>query len=132
MIDFSHNNSYYSYSGYCMVSDTGSTRVLIAGSDSMHGDPLDWSESYHPSLSTSTGVPNIKLISNVPGDEPLIGDFEPDCKVGMRDVMILSSAWLSSFGDGNWNPNCDIHGPNNFINFLDFCVMAEHWLESIP
>ncbi len=133
MIDFSHNNSYYTDDGYCMVSDMIDTRVLIASSDSDHGDPLYWSESYHPSLSTSEGVPNIKLISNVPSDGPIVGDFEPDCDVDMSDLGILTSAWLSIPGDDNWNPSCDIYQPNDdVINLFDYCVFAENWLESIP
>ncbi len=133
MIDFSHNNSYYSTDGYCMVSDMGSDRVLTAASNSGDGDPLYWDEYYHPLLSISSGVPNIKLISNVPGSEPLVGDFEPDCRVGLSDLCILTTAWLSSPGDDNWNPACDIYPPNDdIINFKDFCILAENWLESVP
>ncbi len=133
MIDFTHNNSYYSYDGYCMASDMGLDRVVMSFANSTHGDPMSWTDYSSPGIYTSSGVPNIKLISSVASDEPLVGDFEPDCKVGIRDLGILSTAWLSSFGDDNWNPDCDIHGPSdNIINFLDFCVLAEHWLESIP
>ena len=133
IIDFSHNNTYSTSNGYCMASDTGATRVVMSFADSDYGDPLDWSDYSAPGRWTSPYVPNIKLISNVPAEEPLVGDFEPDCRVGVRDLDILSSAWLSGPGDGNWNPDCDISQPSDdIINFLDFCALAAHWLESIP
>ncbi len=133
LIDFSHNNSYYSTDGDCMVSDMGPVRVVMAYCDSISGDPLSWSDSTAPNILISSGVPNIQLISNVPGDEPIVSDFEPDCKVGLSDLSILAAAWLSSSGDGNWNPACDIYQPSdNIINFKDFCILAEHWLEIVP
>ena len=51
---------------------------------------------------------------------PCISDLDKDCEVNMYDIAILGSAWLSSTGDGNWNPVCDISDPNdNTIDELD-------------
>jgi hypothetical protein len=138
LIDFSHNNSSYSSDGWCYASDgpdnnthNFDTRVLMAFSDSAHDNPLDWT-SYMVGLNlyTAEAVPNLKLISTVSA-QPITGDFEPDCDVDRSDLGILASAWLSSPGDGNWNSDYNLCPPD-IINFLDFCVFADHWLESLP
>jgi hypothetical protein len=129
LIDFSHNNSYYSYDGYCMVSDMGSDRVLMAFCDSTHGDPLDWSDSTAPNLWGATAVPNIKLISTVSA-EPITGDFKPDCRVNLYDLSIFASAWQSDPSDGNWNPDCDIYETAEpVIDMKDLSVFVGHWLD---
>ncbi len=128
LIDFSHNNSYYTTYGYCMVSDTGSDRVRGASADSTHGDPLNWSDSYNPGLWWTTGVPNLKLISTVPA-QPITGDFESDCDVDFYDFGIFASAWLSGPSDGNWNPDCDIYETSEpVIDIQDLAVFVGNWL----
>jgi len=128
MIDFSHNNSSYSTYGYCYVSDTGNTRVLMAYSDSTHGDPLDWTSYIGLDLWTSSGVPNLKLISTVSA-QPISGDFESDCDVDLYDFAVFASAWLSGPSDGNWNPDCDIfETAEPVIDMLDLAVFVENWL----
>ena len=64
-------------------------------------------------------------------DEYVIpGDFEPDGNVDADDLRVLAFAWLSSSGDDNWNPLCDISDPNDeVIDALDFVVLAQHWLD---
>jgi hypothetical protein len=63
---------------------------------------------------------------------PLPGDFEPDGDVDFYDFAVLASAWLSSPGDGNWNPACDISDPNDsVIDELDLAVFAENWLTGL-
>jgi hypothetical protein len=128
LIDFSHNNSYFTTYSYCMVSDTGSDRVRGASADSTHGDPLNWSDSYNPGLWWATGVPNLKLISRVLA-QPITGDFEADCDVDFYDFGVFASAWLSSPGDGNWNPDCDIHETTvPVIDKLDLSEFVGNWL----
>ncbi len=126
MIDFSHNNSYYSYDGYCLVSDMGIDRVLLSFADSTYGDPLYWSDSYNPGIYLAEGVPNIKLIGTVPA-EPLTGDIERDCDVDFVDVAIMADAWLSQSGEPGFNEDCDIV-PDNEINGEDLEQLVTNWL----
>lgn len=131
LIDFSFNNSYYTTNGTSFVSDVTDTRVLMAFSDSMHGDPLDWT-SYTLSVYTATAVPNLKLISTVSA-ESLVGDFGVNCRVDMADLALLVSAWLTSYGQPGYNDDCDISDPgDDTINLLDFAVFAENWLAETP
>ncbi|UCC21655.1 MAG: C10 family peptidase [Planctomycetota bacterium] len=131
LIDFSFDNSYYTTDGTCFVSDVGDTRVLMAFSDSMHGDPLDWT-SYMLSVHTHSAVPNLKLISTVSA-APLVGDFGVNCRVDMADLGTLASAWLTSYGEAGYNEDCDISEPgDDMINLLDFSVFAENWLAEMP
>jgi len=128
LIDFSFNNNSYSSEGDCFVSNTGATRVVMASSDSAHGDPLDWEEYYSPGVSTSTGIPNLKLISEISA-EPVTGDFGLNCKVDMPDFAIFALAWLTSDGQGGYNDDCDISDVNDdTIDIQDLKVLGENWL----
>jgi len=127
LIDFSHNNSSYSTDGGCIISNTGSDRVLFSYADDIdgYGDPLNWA---NVPRGLDTYVPNIKLISTVPA-QPIVGDFESDCNVDMYDLSIFALAWQSSPSDGNWNPDCDIYETAEpFINMLDLSVFVGNWL----
>jgi hypothetical protein len=58
------------------------------------------------------------------------GDFQPDGSVDLYDFAILASAWLSSPGQTNWNPVCDISEPkDNIIDEWDLCVLTSNWLD---
>ena len=60
---------------------------------------------------------------------PLLGDFICTDGVDFADFSILASAWLSTSGEINWNPACDISDPNdNVIDELDLAVFCENWL----
>lgn len=62
----------------------------------------------------------------------LLGDFEMDCDVDLRDFAILSLAWMSGPGDGNWEPMCDISEPSdNFIDNSDLKVFTQNWLVGV-
>ena len=127
LIDFGFNNSYSTYNGACFVSDTGAKRVILAYSDSEHGDPLDWT-SYTLPIYTAESIPNLKLISKITA-EPTLGDFEYDCDVDLDDFSVLASAWLSVPNDDSWNGRCDISDPNDsIINGLDLEVFSQNWL----
>lgn len=128
LIDFIYNNSYYTTESYCMVSDMGVERVLMAYCDSTHGDPLNWTDYYNPGLWGGNAVPNIKLISKLSA-QPISGDFEQDCDVDLHDFAVFASAWLSGPSDGNWNPDCDIYETSEpVIDMLDLAVFVENWL----
>jgi len=57
------------------------------------------------------------------------GDFDNDYYVDMEDFSIFASAWMSSHGDENWNPLCDISEQTDYvINASDLAAFAENWL----
>jgi hypothetical protein len=115
----------------CTYSSGGATRSVYAHSDSYHDDPLDWSGTSAPIVDGTTKVPNIKLTKSLE-IEQIVGDFEFDCDVDTYDLEIFCSAWLSSEGQGNWNAACDVaEPPDNMINFNDYAIFVENWLESI-
>jgi hypothetical protein len=71
-------------------------------------------------------------VCRIPGD--IAGDCY-QCQVDNLDLAALCDAWLASSNprSGNWNPNADLApaaGPDGRINFLDFSVLAAHWLET--
>jgi len=68
------------------------------------------------------------LLAHFSSDIKLPGDFDINMKVDLVDLKTLSNAWLSSPGQTNWNPACDISSPkDNVINFRDFAVFAADW-----
>jgi len=129
MIDFSHDNSSWDTEGYCAASERSVPRVVLGFSDSMHGSPLSWDDytfyPYYPYYATT--VPNIRLKSEA-GGEPIIGDFVQNCSVDIIDLVLFSDAWLSSAGEADWCPQCDLSDPqDDLINELDFAPFANHW-----
>jgi hypothetical protein len=54
------------------------------------------------------------------------GDLDSDCLVGMIDLQIFADKWLNSSGQC---VNADI-GRDGNINFDDFAIIAEDWLEN--
>lgn len=72
-------------------------------------------------------VEDYLFANNLSGAENLLDQIE------CTKLAVLALAWLSSPGNDNWNPSCDIsQPPDNIINFLDFAVFAENWLTSTP
>ena len=126
LIDFSYNNWDYSTFGECRCSSPGGERSVYACSEDEDGDPLEWSGSSSPDVFRTTKVPDIQL--TICNRWP--GDFEPDYDVDSHDFAILASAWQSSDGQANWNPDCDIapQPPDGLIDELDLAVFAEYWL----
>lgn len=56
-------------------------------------------------------------------------DFDESGQVDFLDFGIVASAWLSEFGDPEWNDLCDISNPaDNIINTLDFAAFSSGWL----
>jgi len=62
LVDFSHNNSSYTETGYCKSTRSNLMRSIYACSDSQHGDPLDWPSINSPVMHCSRNVPNVKLM----------------------------------------------------------------------
>ena len=92
MVDFSFNNSSYSNYGFVRFTETGQARTTYSASDSLFGDPLDWSGDVNPIASVSTRIPNLRL--TVTGDvliDPVVsGNFVDGVWTG--DVRILQEA----------------------------------------
>ena len=58
----------------------------------------------------------------------LTADYNQDGKVDVKDVILLADHWLSYAYELDVAPEPD---GDNIINFKDFAVMAQRWLESI-
>jgi len=122
LVDFSHNNTYYTSSGMCTSSSPGGTRSAYARSDSDHGDPLTWSGTSSPSVYGSSNVPDIQLtIVCIPGD------FDNNGAVDFADFAILGNQWRQSPG----SPSADIAPeiPDGFVDIWDLAASVEDWLE---
>lgn len=71
----------------------------------------------------------------IPGDFGSAGGGPPDGCVDFEDLMIFSMANGSTPSDSNWNPACDIAGPDGkltpdgVIDFEDLMVFAMHYGE---
>lgn len=130
LIDFSFNNNSSSYDGACFVSETYRDRVLMAVSDSRHGDPLNWDVYALGPYFGATAVPNLKLIGSV-APEPMVGDFDRNCMVEMHDFTILGATWRKSSGQPGYDDRCDVsETKDNTINGRDLQFFVENWLAS--
>lgn len=57
------------------------------------------------------------------------GDLNCSCDVDLADFVILSKAWQSEEGQGQYNPVCDISVPaDDIVDIEDVKVLAENWL----
>lgn len=63
--------------------------------------------------------------------ESFAGDFNQNCHVGMDDLIMLATAWLSEPGQPEWNERCDIQpaGGDQKIDFHDFVGLSSDWLK---
>lgn len=56
-------------------------------------------------------------------------DLNGDLDIDFTDFAMLALAWLTEFGDAQWNPDCDISYPeDNVINWHDLDVCTDNWL----
>lgn len=67
MVDFSFNNTSFTWSGTNRATVTGTRRTLYYRTDSGFGDPLAWSGPSNPTPSVYLGYPNIHLLSSSGG-----------------------------------------------------------------
>jgi hypothetical protein len=51
-------------------------------------------------------------------------DLDGDLDMDKSDLAVFILAWLTSPGDDNWNPDCDLVS-DNIINLLDFAEFAK-------
>jgi hypothetical protein len=59
------------------------------------------------------------------------GDINGDGTVDIYDAIALASAYNSSPGSPNWNPNADILG-DGIVDIYDAIALASHYGQSIP
>ena len=62
----------------------------------------------------------------------LAGDFDRDCSVDANDLELMASAWLTevpSYSRYNLS-RVDDADPNGVVNFPDFAIFADNWLDS--
>lgn len=55
-------------------------------------------------------------------------DLDKDGDVDNSDIAIFSAAWQSTPSEVNWNANCDIAGPGDIVDFIDFAVLSKYWM----
>jgi len=74
MIDFSHNNTFYTTDGYCeCTSMEPSSRSIHYRTDSNWGDPLGWpTNGYNPPRTRSYNIPNIRLGVDILPPTPIL------------------------------------------------------------
>lgn len=79
------------------------------------------SGEYGSIVAETTGLDSVMLI------EPPFADIEPECGVGLGDLMILAGHWLKTPAERTTDlwPDCR-------IDLQDFAVIAELWLTSDP
>jgi len=84
-------------------------------------------QGYSPTL-------EFEPVSRIPGD--IAGNCY-QCKVDYHDLAAFTDAWLATYDPRttNWNLNADMAPqptPDKEIDFLDFAILANNWLETIP
>jgi len=116
---FDINSPWHYVSGRVWAFDDGSSDISeIAPIATIHGN------SFSYSIAPLT-VCHMVL-------EAIVGDLHDDGQVDFRDFAVLASAWLSSQGSDNWNPDCDISQPSdNVINERDLAVLTDNWLAGL-
>ena len=96
MIDFSFDNGSYTFDGSCLSTPTTQPRAMTFRSDSAHGDPIFWSSTPVPIVSSR--VPNIRL-------QPVTPSFA------------VSPATIS-FTDGIWTGNVTVESPGTNVQLI--------------
>jgi hypothetical protein len=61
----------------------------------------------------------------------LQGDVNRDNWTNILDSILLSNAWNSKPGEGNWNPNADLNCDGQ-VNILDAIILANGFLLKLP
>ena len=81
----------------------------------------------HNGTLTSSDFLFIPTLSSVSAPYP--GDFEPDGDVDLNDFAVFSQTWMSSEGQEQYYPLCDIDGTSDgFITLQDWEVFVQNWL----
>ncbi|MFC1739688.1 C10 family peptidase [Planctomycetota bacterium] len=76
-------------------------------------------------------IDDVQITGTSPQQDPLPGDFQMDCNVDFVDFAILGLAWMTSSGEPDYNPDCDISlPPDDTIDLSDLLVLTDNWLNS--
>jgi hypothetical protein len=59
----------------------------------------------------------------------ILGDVNVDLTVDLTDLSLFSSAYGSTLGDPNWNPNCDFNNDNT-VDLLDLVILCQNYGET--
>jgi hypothetical protein len=62
----------------------------------------------------------------------MLGDIDGDGDVDIYDVVATVNAYGSKPGDPNWNPDCDLAQPWDFINIFDIVTVCSMYGKSCP
>ena len=54
------------------------------------------------------------------------GDCDGDNEVGIGDYAILSTAYNSAPGDGNWNIDADLNG-DDAVDIADYAILSSQY-----
>ncbi|HOW70509.1 MAG TPA: C10 family peptidase [Phycisphaerae bacterium] len=96
MVDFSHNNTSFSTSGYCTASTPGGERTACAYSDSRYGDPLLWAGTNLPTVLGNTNVPNVRFtLCGLPSPPRAPSDFGHSSNT----IDSITWTWLDMSGN---------------------------------
>jgi Peptidase C10 family/Carboxypeptidase regulatory-like domain/Spi protease inhibitor len=118
---------------YQGVDYSGLVELALSGFQA-DGDPnvqIRW-RYYNANHDYYWGIDDVQIVANSVSQVTLVGDFDSDCDVDYDDLVIFTSAWLTSSGQPNWNPACDIAEPNDgVINECDFAVFAGNWMVGV-
>ena len=71
LVDFSHNNSSHSTTGYVHYTSSSAARWIYAYSNSADGDPLAWSSTLHPSVFSASRIPNLRFTTSTTTSIPV-------------------------------------------------------------
>ncbi|AQQ69722.1 Streptopain precursor [Limihaloglobus sulfuriphilus] len=129
LIDVSISQAAAAAATQSMLKQEADTRVVFSYTDS-ETNPVNWSDSAAAGLGglkVANGVPAIQFFKRYPV-EPLSGDFDDDCFVGINDYIFMADSWLASPGMERYNPECNLSTQNSGINNSDFSIFQTNWL----
>ena len=130
-VDIRVNGGVWQNAARYQGADSNGLMEIALSSFGADGDPnvqIRW-HYYNANNEYYWGIDDVQIVANNASQTSLVGDFDSDCDVDYDDLVIFMSAWLTSPGQPNWNPACDIAEPNDgVINGLDYAVFAENWM----
>jgi hypothetical protein len=59
----------------------------------------------------------------------LFGDFDPNGRIDIADIMKVASRWRMTDEDPDWDPRYDLNG-DGIITVVDIMLVVKHWGES--
>ena len=105
--------------------------IRLYGDSTVPGSPDDPNnQSGWVTYGTYCAVPHLKVEGAPAMEDALLSDFDFNCQVDAVDLQSLINVWLSSDGDGIYDPAMDISlQQDGHINLQDFAILASEWME---